>query len=67
MLFLTRALIAIPLVAAALGALLSTKGVAAHVLPRTSALHSRQIYVPEQCVDICEEFLYAFDVRALTG
>jgi len=61
MLLLTRAMFAIPLLVAALVALLSPKGVAAHVVPRMSGLHSRQIEIPDNCVDICEELVTTLD------
>jgi len=65
MLPLNRALLATSLVAAALGALLSSSymGVAAHLLPRMSGLRSRQVSgtVPERCAYSCDDFTYTFN------
>ena len=70
MLLLTRAVLATPLVAAALATLLSSNGVAAHIIPlrpRMSDLHSRQITIPTVCVPVCDTLITAIEVRALVG
>ena len=70
MFLLTRAILAIPLVVAALVALLSPKGVAANVVPhqpRMLRLYSRQVPVPEACLNICEMLVNTLDVRNLTN
>jgi hypothetical protein len=70
MVFLIRAMLATPLVTAALVALLSPKGVAANVVPlhpRMSGLYSRQIPIPAECYDVCQGIFDAVDVKGLTS
>ena len=70
MLLLTRAVLATPIVAAALAALLSSNGIAAHIIPlrpRMSNLHSRQIAIPAACAPACDTLITSIEVRALTS
>ena len=70
MLLPIRPILATPLVAAALVALLSPKGVAAHVVPlqpRMSGLYSRQIPIPAECYDVCQNLFNEIDVKGLAS